>query len=113
MEVLFARSRAEALRVPLAEILPANFLARFEAIRRDGGAHGTQTFYKFRLALPTGETRTANISIAPLLTRNFDVVGRIILVDDITDRLELEAQLTQSGKTLLHRPPRRRRRPRG
>jgi len=40
----------------------------------------------------------ANIAIAPLLTRNFNVVGRIILVDDITDRIELEAQLTQAEK---------------
>ena len=98
MEVLFARSRAEALHHPLANLLPPEFLARFDAVRGDGSAHGTHTLYKFRLALPTGETRTANISIAPLLTRSFDVVGRIILIDDITDRLQLESQLTQSEK---------------
>ena len=98
MEVLFARPRAEALHQPLADILPADFLQRFDAVRGDGNAHGTHTLYKFRLALPTGETRTANIAIAPLLTRSFDVVGRIILIDDITDRIQLEAQLTQSEK---------------
>jgi C4-dicarboxylate-specific signal transduction histidine kinase len=42
--------------------------------------------------------RTANIAIAPLVTRDFIAVGRIILVDDITDRIQLEAQLTQSEK---------------
>ena len=62
------------------------------------GEQGTHTFYKVRLALPTGETRVANIAIAPLLTRDFAVVGRIVLVDDITDRIELEAQLTQAEK---------------
>ena len=98
MEVLFARPRADALRVPLSDILPADFVERFHAARGDGGAHGTNTLYRFRLALPTGETRIANISIAPLLTRDFAIVGRIILVDDITDRMELEAQLTQSEK---------------
>ncbi len=98
MEVLFARPRADALRKRLGEILPSDFMRRFEAIRGDGSAHGTHTLYKFRLALPTGETRVANIAIAPLLTRSFDVVGRIILIDDITDRIELEAQLTQSEK---------------
>ena len=98
MEVLFARPRAEALRRPLVEILPPDFMERFDAIRRDPSAQGTHTLYKFRLALPTGETRTANIAIAPLLTRSFDVVGRIILIDDITDRIQLEAQLTQSEK---------------
>ncbi len=99
MEVLFARPRAEAVGRPLSEILPADFLTRFDTVRRENEhAHGTHTLYKFRLALPTGETRTANISIAPLFTRTMDVVGRIILIDDITDRIELEAQLTQSEK---------------
>ena len=37
-------------------------------------------------SLPNGSVRIANIAIAPLVTRNFVAVGRIILVDDITDR---------------------------
>ena len=98
MEVLFALSRAEALHQPLAALLPPEFTARFNAIRNDPSAQGAHTLYKFRLPLPTGETRTANISIAPLLTAAMQVVGRIILVDDITDRIQLEDQLTQSEK---------------
>jgi two-component system NtrC family sensor kinase len=95
MEVMYAKSRGEALRQTLATIFPAEFMARFDSVREEQGTH---TFYKVRLALPTGETRVANIAIAPLLTRDFAVVGRIILVDDITDRIELEAQLTQAEK---------------
>jgi PAS domain S-box-containing protein len=95
MEVMYAKSRAEALRQPLASIFPLEFMARFDSVRDEQGTH---TFYKVRLALPTGETRVANIAIAPLLTRDFAVVGRIVLVDDITDRIELEAQLAQAEK---------------
>ena len=95
MEVMYAKSRAEALRQPLGSLFPAEFMDRFDSVRDEQGTH---TFYKVRLALPTGETRVANIAIAPLLTRDFTVVGRIILVDDITDRIELEAQLTQAEK---------------
>ena len=95
MEVMYAKSRAEALRQSLSSIFPAEFMAHFDRVR---GEQGTHNFYKIRLALPTGETRVANIAIAPLLTRDFAVVGRIILVDDITDRIELEAQLTQAEK---------------
>jgi len=95
MEAMFARVRSEALRQPLAEIFSAEFMKHFESVR---GEQGTHTFYKIRLALPTGETRVANIAIAPLLTRDFAVVGRIVLIDDITDRMELEAQLTQAEK---------------
>ena len=46
--------------------------------------------YKFRLTTRAGEQRTANIAIAPLLSRDFVPVGRIILVDDITERVTLE-----------------------
>jgi PAS domain S-box-containing protein len=95
MEAMYARSRGEALGQPLGAIFPPEFMAHFDSVR---GEQGTHTFYKIRLLLPAGETRVANIAIAPLLTRDFAVVGRIVLVDDITDRMELEAQLTQAEK---------------
>ncbi|MGP8260115.1 MAG: ATP-binding protein [Acidobacteriaceae bacterium] len=95
MEAMYARSRGEALGQRLAAIFPPEFMAHFDSVRGEQGPH---TFYKIRLLLPAGETRVANIAIAPLLTRDFAVVGRIVLVDDITDRLELEAQLTQAEK---------------
>lgn len=98
MELMFARPRADALHQPLAAIFPPEFVRGFEAARNDESTQSPHTLYKFRLTLPSGEVRTANIAIAPLLTREFEVVGRIVLVDDITDRTELEAQLTQAEK---------------
>jgi two-component system, NtrC family, sensor kinase len=95
MEVMYAKPRIDALRHSLSAVFPADFVARFNSVRDE---HGTHTLYKFRLALPTGEVRIANIAIAPLVTRNFVAVGRIILVDDITDRIQLETQLAQSEK---------------
>ncbi|QNI35479.1 GAF domain-containing sensor histidine kinase [Edaphobacter albus] len=95
MEVMFAKPRAEALRQPISALFPADFVSRFNSVREEQGTH---TLYKFRLVLPTGESRVANIAIAPLVTRNFVTIGRIILVDDITDRIQMEAQLTQSEK---------------
>jgi PAS domain S-box-containing protein len=95
MESMYSKSRAEVLHQPVSEVFPADFVARFNSVREEQGTH---TLYKFRLALPDGNIRTANIAIAPLVTRDFIAVGRIILVDDITDRIQLEAQLTQSEK---------------
>jgi signal transduction histidine kinase len=63
-----------------------------------GNEPGVHHLYKFRLTTRAGEQRTANIAIAPLLSRDFVSVGRIILVDDITERVTLEAQLTQADK---------------
>jgi PAS domain S-box-containing protein len=99
METLYGRTRSEALGQPLDAIFPSEFLKRFDSVRSLNEAdQGTHTLYKFPISLPTGETRIANIAIAPLVTRNFRTVGRIVLVDDITDRIELETQLTQSEK---------------
>jgi signal transduction histidine kinase len=39
-----------------------------------------------------------NVAIAPLVTRKFNVIGRLIIMDDITERVELEAQLSQADK---------------
>jgi len=85
----------EALRQPLRALFPPDFVAKFNSVR---GESGTHTLYKFRLSLPNGEPRMANIAIAPLLTRDLTVIGRILLVDDITDRTQLEEQLTQAEK---------------
>jgi two-component system, NtrC family, sensor kinase len=95
MEVMYALPRAEALRQPLANVFPA---ALMEAYHRAASESGVHNLYKFRLETRTGEVRTANIAVAPLVSRDFTTVGRIILVDDITDRTELEAQLSQAEK---------------
>jgi len=95
MEVMYAMSRAQVLRRPLAEVFPEEFAQEFFRVRQNPGIHN---LYKFRLSTPAGDTRTANIAIAPLVTRNFQVVGRLIIVDDMTERVELEAQLSQADK---------------
>ena len=100
MEVMYAKPRAEALRQPLAAIFPAEFMERFDSVRAEQGTH---TLYKVRLALPTGETRVANIAIAPLLTRDFAVVGRIILVDDITERIAAGDAVDAGGEAVVDR----------
>lgn len=95
MEAMFGMRRGEALGQPLSALFPSDFVHKFNSVR---GEYGTHTLYKFRLNLPNGEPRTANIAIAPLLTRDLTVIGRILLVDDITDRTQLEEQLTQAEK---------------
>jgi len=71
------------------------FAQEFYRLRQSPGIHN---LYKFRLATPTGETRIVNVAIAPLVTKKFSVAGRLIIMDDITERVELEAQLSQSDK---------------
>jgi two-component system NtrC family sensor kinase len=95
MEAMYALSRAEAIGLPLQEVFPSEFIEALEGFRNEQGVHH---LYKFRLTTRAGEQRTANIAIAPLLSREFVSVGRIILVDDITERVSLETQLAQADK---------------
>ncbi|MBZ5568509.1 MAG: GAF domain-containing protein [Acidobacteriia bacterium] len=95
MEVMYALPRWQALGKPLREVFPAGFLEEFYRVRTNPGIHN---LYKYRLHTPAGETRTTNIAIAPLVTKKFNVIGRLVLVDDITERIELESQLSQAEK---------------
>ncbi|HEX4319635.1 MAG TPA: ATP-binding protein [Acidobacteriaceae bacterium] len=95
MEAMYALSRKEAIGQPLTAVFPLEFIEAFDRFRNESGVHH---LYKFRLTTMAGEARTANIAVAPLLSRDFVAVGRIVLVDDITERITLEAQLAQSDK---------------
>ena len=95
MEVMYALPRWQALTRPLSEVFPAAFVEEFYRVRQNPGIHN---LYKFRLNTPAGESRTVNVAIAPLVTKKFNVIGRLIIMDDITERVELEAQLSQSDK---------------
>jgi two-component system, NtrC family, sensor kinase len=95
MEAMYAVSRGEALGQELRTVFPEEFVSAIEVFRNEPGVHH---LYKFPLTTRAGEQRTANIAIAPLLSRDFVAVGRIILVDDITERISLETQLAQADK---------------
>jgi two-component system, NtrC family, sensor kinase len=95
MEVMYALPRWQALTQPVRSIFPAEFVEEFYRVRQNTGINN---LYKFRLSTPAGETRTVNVAIAPLVTRKFEVVGRLVIMDDITERVELESQLSQADK---------------
>jgi PAS domain S-box-containing protein len=95
METMFAKPRSETVGKKLSDIFPAAFSEEYYRVRSTPGIHN---LYKFRLQTATGDTRVANVAIAPLVTRDFSVIGRLMLVDDITERIELEGQLSQAEK---------------
>jgi two-component system, NtrC family, sensor kinase len=95
MEVMYAVPRWQTLTQPLKSIFPAEFVEEFNRMRQDAGI---RNLYKFHLKTPAGEVRTVNVAIAPLVTRKFQVIGRLVIVDDITERVDLEIQLSQADK---------------
>jgi two-component system, NtrC family, sensor kinase len=95
MEVMYALPRWQALTQTVRHVFPSEFVEEFYRLRANAGINN---LYKFRLPTPAGEARTVNVAIAPLVTRKFQVIGRLVIMDDITERVELESQLSQADK---------------
>jgi two-component system, NtrC family, sensor kinase len=106
IEQLSGISRDRAVGSRLAELLPAELVDQFDRVRGETGIHH---IYKFVLKTPPGNGNghgipgrlreaTLNIAIAPLVSKDQQQIGRLIIFDDVTDRAELEQRLVQADK---------------
>ena len=95
VEELTGVPRQEAVSRPLEEVLPADLAAEIAAHANDQRVCG---LYKFLLQNRAGQTLVVNVSVAPLVGKSGERVGRLILLDDITQRTRLEEQLLQTEK---------------
>lgn len=94
IEQLTGIPRDEAIGRRLPELFPAELMHQFELVRGETGIHH---IYKFETA-GGASPQTLNIAIAPLVSRNLEQIGRLIIFDDVTDRAELERRLVQADK---------------
>jgi two-component system NtrC family sensor kinase len=116
IEKLSGIPREQALGRKLSELFPPELAEQFERVSAETGIHH---IYKFVLkpagtstAAASGNGSTArgivvparfreatlNIAIAPLVSKDQQRIGRLIIFDDITDRAELEQRLVQADK---------------
>ena len=115
IEQLSGVSRENALGRKLSELFPVELADQFDRVRGETGIHH---IYKFLLrpavngkgtgngngngsghSLPARfREATLNIAIAPLVSKDQEQIGRLIIFDDVTDRAELEQRLVQADK---------------
>jgi signal transduction histidine kinase len=114
IEQLTGVTRDEALGRKLCDLFPAELTDQFDRVRGQTGIHH---IYKFVLkpaatsiaAAGNGYSNghppraklgaaTLNIAIAPLVSKDQEQIGRLIIIDDVTDRAELEQRLVQADK---------------
>ncbi len=119
IEKLTGVRRQDALGRPLCELFPAELCQKFDELRVDQGVHNV-----YRMALrprlldpgpgkPNGANgknglqlekpsavreSIVNLAIAPLVSKDLQQIGRLIIFDDVTDREELERRLVQADK---------------
>ncbi len=118
MERLTGIHREEAVGRHLSELFPAELVEQFTQARRSTQIH---QIYQFPLRLPAqpkvvempsqggngkpgvrpsaaGSESVVNIAITPLVSKDGEQIGRVILFDDVTERSELERRLAQAER---------------
>jgi PAS domain S-box-containing protein len=97
IEKLTGVLRQDALGKPLRELLPGDLCDRLEELRGQAGVHSIYKYVLRQAAASSGDA-TLNIAVAPLVSRDGERIGRLIILDDVTDRAELERRLVQADK---------------
>ncbi len=121
IEKLTGISRRKAMGRRLSDLFAADLIQKFDEVRGRPGIHNV---YKFALQrrgednevgrAPVQSIRSdglevaskpkpvresiVNLAIAPLVAKDFQEIGRLIIFDDITDRDDLERRLVQADK---------------
>ncbi|HEY6344752.1 MAG TPA: ATP-binding protein [Bryobacteraceae bacterium] len=96
LENLTGVPRQDALGRPLRDLLPGDLCDRLDPL---GGESGVHSIYKYVFHPPhSSDDATLNIAVAPLVSREGERIGRLIIFDDVTDRAELERRLIQADK---------------
>jgi two-component system NtrC family sensor kinase len=98
LEQLLGRSRAEVLGRPLDEVFPPAFLDALRGSLVLGREEEIASIYKLRLATADGQPLMVNVSIAPFQLGSGERRGTILIVNDVTSRLQLEEQLQHAEK---------------
>jgi PAS domain S-box-containing protein len=95
MERLYGLVRKDAVGRSLQDIFLPELLAE---LPRASDAQSVLSLYKFRLQTPAGQTLIVNLSAVPLVGKDGKVLGRLLIFNDLTERVNLEDQLIQAEK---------------
>ena len=99
--------RERAVGRPLGELLPA---ALVEAVEHCADESGSGSVEHFRLRAsefpaefrPQGSAsdleQVVNLAVAPLVAKDFRHIGRLLIVDDVSERVELERAVRQADR---------------
>ncbi|MEW6126773.1 MAG: ATP-binding protein [Acidobacteriota bacterium] len=100
LEEITGVSRDRALQSNIDEVLDKDLIETIHnAVGRAGwDLRETRYIYKYNATTEDGRPLTLNISIAPFEAARGVVTGTLIVLENITDRVQLEQQLLQNDK---------------
>ncbi len=94
IERLTGIPRRKAVGQRLHDLFPRDLVFRLGELRGESGVHN---IYKFNFK-QNGREAILNLAVAPLVSKEGQQIGRLIIFDDITDRATLEQRLMQADK---------------
>jgi two-component system NtrC family sensor kinase len=98
MEELTGVLREHAVGQRLSTLLPSVLMDHLNRVRGDMSIHHLDKIPLPYTRRTDGREITVNIAVAPLISRDMEQIGRLIIFDDITDRADLERRLVQADK---------------
>ena len=100
LEEIFGIARAQALRRSIHDTLDHDLIETIQNVMgQDGWAlRETRHIYKYNASTEDGRPLTLNISLAPFEAARGVVTGTLVVVENVTERAQLEEQLLQREK---------------
>ncbi len=100
IEEIYGINRERALRRNIRDVLDADLVETMRNITGDNGWSLSETrhIYKFNASTEDGRPLTLNISLAPFEVARGVIAGAIIVIENVTERAQLEEQLLQREK---------------
>jgi two-component system NtrC family sensor kinase len=95
MERLYGIPVFEAEGKRLVDVFPPELISQ---LPRHSEPYRSLNLYKFHLNNAEGRSLIVNLSTVPLLGKDDQVIGRLLIMTDLTQRVELEDQLVQAEK---------------
>ena len=99
MEALMGVPKDRVIGKGVSEVLPENLVREMRMRMGPDPSGHSEVFrlYKCRLKIG-GDLRVVDATVTPLMDKDRGVTGRIIILDDNTERVQMEDQLAQSEK---------------
>jgi len=100
LEEIFGIGRERALDSMIGEVLDRDLIETIhDATGQEGWAVGeTRHIYKYNASTEDGRPLTLNLSLAPFEAATGVVTGTLLVIENVTERAQLEHQLLQSEK---------------
>ncbi|HEY7180681.1 MAG TPA: ATP-binding protein, partial [Blastocatellia bacterium] len=100
LEQIYGLKREEVIGHRITEVFQSEMLHTLRNLMERGEWRGGEpvNVYKFRARSADGRDLTLNISLAALQSKTAEIEGSLVAIEDVTERVGLEAQLQQSDK---------------